>query len=292
MPKGGKGRLSEDSSASDHTLPDVPDNPEDEQSTSVAGRRTHCKRGLKESPPRKESPDEASDAVASLVAGTDIIRIQDFEMSALIFPSAFQVRLDDTDTICVESLVHLESFCLQDDTDTPLDLSFDWNTDMHFGELMANPTLVCPRVPVALGVSLYPVTSLLQAFYYSFKNRLKGMAGGFNTDIQWEGIPTIPILADYFTKVGAYARTMIFPPLEKIQLTQQEYVIFKNIVIFTSVVGLSDEGADIIRRGRHRYEAKLLQSIAQRVAPLIGKCCTMNTGGLMASRLAVDVFFQ
>ncbi|CAJ0952577.1 unnamed protein product, partial [Mesorhabditis belari] len=105
----------------------------------------------------------------------------------------------------------------------------------------------------------------IQLYYYTYKEGYDGMLQGLGTHFSCEstlgaGIP------DFLRYTTHQFHNDISPMLKKVKFSDDEFVVWKNMIIFNSTLGLSDESATIVRKARNRYQGILVQ--------LLRKTCT------------------
>ncbi|CAJ0581118.1 unnamed protein product, partial [Mesorhabditis spiculigera] len=101
--------------------------------------------------------------------------------------------------------------------------------------------------------------SQIQLYYHTFAIGCKGFLSGLGQ--RYDPRPDGPAGFNDIAGVCSYElHNLIFPALRRINFTYEEFLLWKMVVLFSpGPIGLSDEGAAIIRCTRRKYEAMLLE---------------------------------
>ncbi|CAJ0929779.1 unnamed protein product, partial [Mesorhabditis belari] len=113
-------------------------------------------------------------------------------------------------------------------------------------------TRLCTRQLLAL----YPVLILFNTYIEKSDALLLGLGASWQNDT--DGFKAI---RDFLAGCYQVAHRMVLPTFKAMNFTLEEYLLFKNIVIFHSTLGLSDQGAEIVRKARVKYEYLLTQHL-------------------------------
>ncbi|CAJ0928921.1 unnamed protein product, partial [Mesorhabditis belari] len=108
------------------------------------------------------------------------------------------------------------------------------------------------------------VSELVVLVYHSWISKSPGFVFPGGTHFVDSHRPAQNDIDEFCQLVSRYVHNDIFPDLESLQLTSDEFVILKTIVFFTSTCVLSDYGAMVVRKARAKYEQVLIQLIAEK----------------------------
>ncbi|CAJ0936552.1 unnamed protein product, partial [Mesorhabditis belari] len=108
---------------------------------------------------------------------------------------------------------------------------------------------------------LFTMLFPLQLFFYTYKLERDGLLSGLSDmDIS----TLFPEFAEVLSQGALCMQKTVLKVFKDLRLSDEEYVVLKNIIIFSNALGLSEKSADIVRKARTKYEAILVQIVRDR----------------------------
>ncbi|CAJ0943498.1 unnamed protein product, partial [Mesorhabditis belari] len=248
---------------------------------------------------------------------------------------------DQSMTVIIKELIDLEKFCLNEteNDDSMNSLTFKYNFDLSFADLLAEPTLVCPRISAGFtDAKLSPFTPpdamarrcarvmLYMADWMREIDEIQNISHSNRSRVCCGGIHSlIPLLVAFHTHKHRYemlpiglgylfdgktmgkdhdgldskffekAHSLIFDHILKIfrdvSFDIEEFVLLKNVILFSNSHGLPENDARIVRAARRKYEELLAwrvcsktgnESLAQtRILKIFGLCPIFTNFGTL-----------
>ncbi|CAJ0564806.1 unnamed protein product, partial [Mesorhabditis spiculigera] len=185
-----------------------------------------------------------------------------------MYPSPMNRQSSEQDDVAF--LLQLEKNCSNDDAS--FDLNFEFNLELKIEDLIASPTRLCQRVPTP-GLFI-------------------GFGGRFLRDehIDQSCIGFNQLCIRFFKRVFRMTDRKIVPLLKEIQMSDAEYVVLKNVMMFSAGFDLPEPESAVARDARRKYDALLAKALRERIHE--EKRAIEITGKIMEIVHLVQDFFE
>ncbi|CAJ0953987.1 unnamed protein product, partial [Mesorhabditis belari] len=106
---------------------------------------------------------------------------------------------------------------------------------------------------------------LFTDYYYTYKHKFHGMLMVLGSRIAPEDIEHFKEMKASFGLILEYGLKRIIPCMKRAEIEDEEYVLLKNIIIFSSAMGFSDQSAEISKNAHAKYSQLLFQHLKKKL---------------------------